>query len=137
MAKREKIAWLVTLTGIATLIDILVITQGWSFPGYQFLGWILVWAICLLITRSFLLSIASVLVISALEDMLFIVIVSSVKGTPIYPFYCHEWVTEVFGGWAGFLGLNWRGIPSSYVILPVIALILYLINRKLKGEGKK
>lgn len=130
MKSREKIAWLLVLVFVATVIDILVITQGWMFWGYHLIGWTLAWGVCLFITRSFLLSLASVMVISVLEDALFILMAHCFQGISIYPFYCHEWMKEAFGGWARFLGLNWWGIPSSYIILPLIALMLYLVNKR-------
>lgn len=107
---------------VVTVIDLAVVLNN-SFPlGYILAGWTLVWLLCFLILKSWLLSIAVVMVLSVIEDALFIITVHVANGQPIYPFYCHEWM------WG--LSWDWLGIPSHYFILLGIVGILVFISTK-------
>jgi len=126
-----RLLMLLFLTFLATIVDWLVIHNSWHFPGYHLLGWLVVWGLCLWIMRGFILSLASVVIISVMEDFLYLSYGALIGERQFYPLYCHAWIPEAFGGWATFLSLNWFGVPSCYFILLGVGIALILTKRGL------
>lgn len=103
------------------MVDQIVIHQtNWAGWPYIFIGWFIVWIGCFLILRSWLLSIAAVLIISVTEDALFLLWDRIIGRTPWdATWYCHDWIP---------FNQNW-GIPAHYVYSLVIAGCLTLIAK--------
>lgn len=127
----NKKRWLLlaTLALLATIIDQIVIHHTTGIAGWPYilLGWLIVWAICLLILqKKWLYSIAAVFIISVSEDALFL-LWDRIVGRTLWnaPFYCHDWVP---------FSQNW-GIPSHYVYSLLIAGLLIFLS-KYKGGMK-
>lgn len=120
----NKKRWLLlaTLAIVATIVDQIVIHHtnlgDWT---YILLGWLIVWAICLLILQKrWLYSIAAVFIISVVEDALFLLWDRTVGRTPWNAsFYCHDWVP---------FSQNW-GIPSHYIYSLIIAGLLIFLSK--------
>jgi hypothetical protein len=128
---RIKILYLAGLALLATMLDWLVINNNWQTQFYLYVGWFLVFVVCyLILKKQFWYALSTVLVISVFEDYMYLLYRQLINHQPLHPIYCHEWVPEAYGHWASFLGYNWLGVPSSYIILPVIAGIIYFIARR-------
>ncbi len=126
-----KIVWLTLLTLIATVVDWIILREGLIFPFYHIIGWALAWLICLLIMKSFFASITSVAAVSVFEDFLYLTYASVLGERTFWPLYCHEWIPDMFGGWATFLSYDWFGVPSSYYILLGIGLVYFYYKSQL------
>jgi len=129
----KRIVYLLILTLVAALVDLVVITNGFVFNYYHQLGWVVVWAICYFVWDDFLLSLASVIVVAVGEDFLFFAIKAAFEGTPLYPLYSHQWVPEMWGEWASFLVWDWLGFPSMYFLaLPIAIAVIIIAQRRSK-----
>lgn len=126
----KRLLLLLLVAFVATIIDWLVIHNNWQFPGYHVLGWFVVWGLCFWILRDIILSLASVVIISVIEDFLYLYYGALIGERQFYPIYCHAWIPEAFGEWATFLSLNWLGMPSCYFVLLGLGIVLILIRRR-------
>lgn len=93
---------------------------GW---GYEIVAWFVAWlCVFFIVKKRWLYSIAAVIVISVMEDALFLLwarIIGDVNWST--PFYSHDWVPFC---------QNWGGIPSHYVYSLIVAGIFVLIGRR-------
>ena len=84
---------------------------GWCFeiPAW-FVAWLVIFFI---VKRNWLYSIATVIIISVMEDALFL-LWCRIDGTISWstPFYSHDWIPFC---------QNWGGIPSYYIYALIIA----------------
>ena len=129
MRTREKVAWLLVLTSLTVVYDVVFVMNGWanSFPTgqiYIISGWFLVWGLCYGITRSFWYAIAACVTMAAVEDFFFILIRNLFQGIPVWDMYCHEWVASVLPPFSKYFGFNWGGFPSGYIMQPLVGLII-------------
>ena len=120
---KTKIAILISLAVIATIIDWFVVHSGLAVGWYIIGGWFIVWLVCLWLMKSFLLSVACVFGLSMTEDFLYLCASTVFEGRPFYPLYCHDWIPDVIGKWATPMSYDWFGIPSAYYI-SVLAIVL-------------
>lgn len=126
----SKKRWLLLATTVivSTVLGLYLVQHsglnwGWHFeiPAW-FVAWLVIFFI---VKRSWLYSIAAVLIISVLEDALFL-LWCRVDGTTPWdiPFYSHDWIPFC---------QNWGGIPSHYVYSLVIAGCLVWISKHKEG----
>ncbi len=122
----KRVLPLIALTVTATIVDWVVINYvplgnwGWT---YIIGGWFVVWLlIFFIVKRKWLVSIGTVMIVSIMEDVLFLLwdrIVGIIPWSSQW--YCHDWMPGC---------LNWYGIPSYYFIELALGIALILWGRR-------
>ena len=127
MINKRQIRLLAFLIVFVAWLDLFINTKGWSdFPGWILLSWVVVWTAIFNIVPKFWLSAGLVVVISSIEDFIYLSTESLFGFREWYPYYSHTWVNDATAGLAGFMGWNWLGFPSGYFIsLAVLGVIIW------------
>lgn len=158
MKRKKKWSWFIIISILTAVIDRFVIRSGIiaTIPmtqSYIIGSWFLIWVAyvyifrvvgCSFRTKRGIWHIVESGGLAALatgataqcEDFLFMCMCAVFDGRPLYPLYCHEWLTTRV--WIGFapLNRNWLGVPSGYYFGVIALMHLVIFERKNKGGEK-
>ena len=137
MKNRERIAWLTAFVFGTTIFGLIMVCNGWWNGWCEVIAWFLAFPILWWLSGGFVRGIGAILIISAVEDALFLIVHKSVMGQPIYPMYSHAWLADLpLIGWlTQWFGLDWLGLPSGYFFAIGSGVAILFVNRY--GQGIK
>ncbi len=131
--------WYALLTVVTIALDWLVIHYvhyaSWT-SLYHWGFWIIAWLLCLWIARTFLKSIALVVLLAVLEDAGFITVIGLQTHRWPWP-QSYAWL-DVYGSWAVPLGQPaWFGLPWGYFGGVLLASIILMMKERGHVPGRR